>query len=239
MPLKKTLAVSGLHLTGNKYSLAGLKPRLTKVTSGFKRGLFLLFYKQDRASLLLIVFIVTSLAVLLGGFLVVFLPTGTEIKSPTGQQAVESQRIGVYKQSESNPNVQPYGRRQGIAMTDKKENNSSDVKNRTERSLNESEESGIPKEIQRRQYKHGVLMSCPLGQSQTHRGPWKPRQMILGVEAVIRQLEYFKSDLPLLFGYYDSELSSAERWCRNISLSYVGSVNVDCFQVSFRAPDLL
>lgn len=81
-------------------------------------------------------------------------------------------------------------------------------------------------------HQRGIVMSCPVGQTQNHRGSWKPRNMVRGVEAVIKQLRAFESDIPLFFGYYDIEKYRAEPWCRNLSETYTGSIQVICFRVS-------
>lgn len=97
--------------------------------------------------------------------------------------------------------------------------------------LTVANESHIQQESTTR--RRGVVMSCPVGQTQNHRGSWKPRNMVRGVEAVIKQLQAFESDIPLFFGYYDTEKHRAEPWCRNISEAYSGSIEIVCFQVRF------
>lgn len=77
----------------------------------------------------------------------------------------------------------------------------------------------------------GIVMSCPFGQSQNHRGNWKPRRMVQGVEAVIQQLHKFDSSLPLFFGHYETEKLRTQPWCRNVSDLYAGQVGVFCFMV--------
>lgn len=227
--LRKTLPASRLQSTSVNLSPAGLKPRIDNATSYCKRGLFLLFYKQGRTSLVLVFFIVFSIAILVGGFMLVFLPDGAEIETPKNPQASGRQQNG------SNQIIHLPGTAAIYSKEHRRNEDSTAAREQEMRTFEGLPESNFSSEARQKFHSRGIVMSCPVGQSQTHRGHWKPRKMILGVEAVIKQLESFKSNLPLLFGYYDSEIGSAKQWCRNVSNTYVGSVNVDCFQVSFSA----
>lgn len=97
--------------------------------------------------------------------------------------------------------------------------------------LTTANETRIQQEPTTRQ--RGIVMSCPVGQTQNHQGSWKPRNMVLGVEAVIKQLQAFSSSIPLFFGYYDTEKRRAEPWCKNLTGAYAGSIEIVCFKVSF------
>lgn len=79
--------------------------------------------------------------------------------------------------------------------------------------------------------KRAIVMSCPFGPSHNHHGSWKPSVMIHGVEAVVHQLQRFKSTLPVLFGYYNADANRAEPWCKEINAKAPGTVRVTCFKV--------
>ena len=85
-------------------------------------------------------------------------------------------------------------------------------------------------------YSHqkGVLMSCPHGQSHTHKGSWKPSRMTLGAEAVLRQLVRYNSSLPFFLAYYEREQRFVLPWCRRLAQRY--SIDVHCFKVPERYP---
>lgn len=80
-------------------------------------------------------------------------------------------------------------------------------------------------------YRRAVLMSCPHGPSHTHRGGWKPSDMLNGVEAVVSQMKSHKSSLPLLFGYYPRERRAVEPWCAKLSRSYGQYITIECFEI--------
>lgn len=80
-------------------------------------------------------------------------------------------------------------------------------------------------------HQRAILMSCPVGPSHTHHGPWKPANMARGVEAVVHQLISHGSSLPLYFAYYRREKSVAEPFCLALANRFINLQSIHCFQV--------
>lgn len=208
-----------------------LRPRLSKAISSLKKQWLLLVHRRHGASRFVFLFLFVSFAVWAFGILLAVFHQSEDIDNWHSKAVAITPGRSLSHPENTSRLHQIIARAKPNATSPNSENITSDIVGKLQ--LEGAQSPNVSQLVGKKSYhQRGVLMSCPVGQSQTHRGAWKPRKMILGVEAVIKQLESFKSDLPLLFGYYDTELMSAEQWCRNVSRSYENSVEVLCFQVS-------
>lgn len=83
----------------------------------------------------------------------------------------------------------------------------------------------------KKRFRKGIVMSCPVGKCTSHNGNWKPKNMTVGAEAVINQLQKFRSTSPVYFGYYREEQKLAVPWCTTMSLKVRNDIRLICFQV--------
>lgn len=82
-----------------------------------------------------------------------------------------------------------------------------------------------------REESRGIIMSCPVAGTKTHDGPWKPRNLARGAEAVVRQLIALNVSIPLFFAYYQHEQSAALPFCRLLAADVADALTVHCFLI--------
>lgn len=78
---------------------------------------------------------------------------------------------------------------------------------------------------------HAIVMSCPVARTKTHDGPWKPRNLARGAEAVVRQLVALNVSIPFFYAYYKHEQSDALPFCRSLAADVADALVVHCFLV--------